>query len=160
MIKPNWIAVTWETWKLVNEQKRIKPTHPAQRDEKYASFSEKKKKTLNFIEQKSWWISRGYHDVHVEPIGAKFEHALGLRCQIGEVRRQHRRCYFRGHTHFPKFTALFNHFSVWWARRHLNKSKKTELAQEGWWWVESWVNIRSESAYLLNGRWAELDCDR
>lgn len=43
MIKPNWIAVTWETWKLVNEQKRIKPTHPAQRDEKYASFSEKKK---------------------------------------------------------------------------------------------------------------------
>jgi len=36
-----------------------------------------------------------YHDVHVEPVGAEAEHALGLRGEIGEVRWEHRRCYLR-----------------------------------------------------------------
>jgi hypothetical protein len=37
-----------------------------------------------------------YHDVHVQPVGAKAEHALGLRGEVGEVRREHRRRYLRG----------------------------------------------------------------
>lgn len=40
-----------------------------------------------------------YHNVHVEPIGSQLDHPLGLRCQIREVRRQHRRGNLRLHRH-------------------------------------------------------------
>lgn len=36
-----------------------------------------------------------YHDVHVEPVGAKTEHTLGFGSQVGEVGGEHRGCDLR-----------------------------------------------------------------
>lgn len=36
-----------------------------------------------------------YHDVHVEPVGAEADHPVGLRGEVGEVGREHRRRYLR-----------------------------------------------------------------
>lgn len=90
----------------------------------------------------------------MEPIGATVEHALSLGGQIGEVRWEHRRCYFRRHTHF----SVSDPTIVLRLPRTLTETwRLSDCGVGGGTWLEKRRRFRRQMIFdLLNGPCAWL----